>query len=181
MRSIARTQLWALSLWCTTCCRNGVVGAPVAASTALVTFLVNLSRPVRNDLIRSLAACRCASVGEAAPVPNSSRRNGRRAAAWRFTLMDCARSHGISTAGIRVARATAAPLRRRVAVYSRVSARASIAASLHQSPTSMGYVNLLNGQPQVWAAQQRRHGDIAGPARANAAKPGRIAADYRAH
>src|SRR5580658_10459516 len=39
------------------------------------------------------------SDGAAAPVPNSSRRKGRRAAAWRVILMACARSQAGSTGG----------------------------------------------------------------------------------
>src|ERR1700733_13812360 len=37
------------------------------------------------------------SEGIAAPVPNSSRLKGRSAAAWRVTLIDCARSQGNNT------------------------------------------------------------------------------------
>src|SRR6185369_11023316 len=42
----------------------------------------------------------CASVGDSGPVPNSSRRNGRRAAAWRVTLSDWARSQGLRTSAV---------------------------------------------------------------------------------
>src|SRR6202044_3971857 len=37
------------------------------------------------------------SDGIAAPVPNSSRLKGRSAAAWRVTLVDCARNQGNNT------------------------------------------------------------------------------------
>src|SRR5262245_8918624 len=51
----------------------------------------------RRDASSWLTTWRWPSEGAAGPLPNSDLRNGRSAAAWRATVIACARSQGPST------------------------------------------------------------------------------------
>src|ERR1700733_2472259 len=84
------------------------------------------------------------SEGIAAPVPNSSRLKGRSAAAWRVTLIDCARSQGNNTGAAPAAACSRLREGRftRIVVSGKISGSVAIVFSF--SVSQLCYLNARN-------------------------------------